>query len=354
MAKRDYYEVLSVSKTAATAEIKKAYKKLALELHPDRNPGDATAEERFKEASEAYQVLSNDKQRAVYDQYGFEGLRRSGGGGQGFHDVQDIFSQFQDIFSDFFGGGFGGRSRRDGPQRGADLRTVVSLSMREAAFGIKKEVELSHPDHCGACQGTGAKNGQRVTCTRCGGHGQVAHQRGMFIMQSACPSCGGAGSTVTDPCTDCQGRGEITVERTVKVTIPAGIDQGQTLRVPEQGVSGLRGGPRGHLYVSVEVEPHATFQRDGFDLVHAMNISFPEAAMGTEQTINGLDDTPITIDVPAGIQPGETVVVRGAGIPHLNGKGRGDLITVVQVEVPKRLSSKAKKLLKELADSLKE
>ncbi len=352
MAKRDYYEVLSVTRTAAVAEIKKSYKKLALELHPDRNPGDTTAEERFKEASEAYQVLSDEKKRAIYDQYGHEGLRGAGQSG-GFHDVQDIFSQFQDIFSDFFGGGFN-RARRDGPQRGADLRTVVTLSLREAAFGVKKEVELSHPDHCGACQGTGAKNGQRVTCQRCGGHGQVAHQRGMFIMQSTCPNCQGTGATITDPCTDCKGRGEITVERTVKVTIPAGIDQGQTLRVPEQGVSGLRGGPRGHLYVSVEVEAHEQFQRDGYDLVYPVTLTFPEAALGTEQTINGLDDTPITLSVPAGIQPGETVVVRESGVPHLNGKGRGDLIAVVQVEVPKKLSSKAKKLLKELSESLKD
>lgn len=353
MAKRDYYEVLSVTRTAVVTEIKKSYKKLALELHPDRNPGDATAEERFKEASEAYQVLSDEKKRAIYDQYGHEGLRGAGQGG-GFHDVQDIFSQFQDIFSDFFGGGFGGRQRRDGPQRGADLRTVVTLSLREAAFGVKKEVELSHPDHCGACQGTGAKNGQRVTCQRCGGHGQVAHQRGMFIMQSTCPNCQGTGATITDPCTDCKGRGEITVERTVKVTIPAGIDQGQTLRVPEQGVSGLRGGPRGHLYVSVEVEPHEMFQRDGYDLVYPITLTFPEAALGVEQTIAGLDDAEVKLNVPAGIQPGETVVVHEAGVPHLNGKARGDLIAVVQVEVPKKLSSKAKKLLKELSDSLKE
>lgn len=352
MAKRDYYEVLTVSRTAAVVEIKKSYKKLALELHPDRNPGDATAEERFKEASEAYQVLSDEKKRAIYDQYGHDGLRGQGGGGAGFHDVQDIFSQFQDIFSDFFGGG--GRTRRDGPQRGADLRAVVTLTLREAAFGVKKEVELAHPDHCGACHGTGAKNGQRVTCQRCGGHGQVAHQRGMFIMQSACPACQGAGSTVTDPCVDCKGRGEINVERTVKVTIPAGIDQGQTLRVPEQGISGLRGGPRGHLYVSVEVEPHESFQRDAYDLVYGLTLTFPEAALGTEQTIAGLDEEPVKLTVPAGIQPGETVVVRSAGVPHLNGKGRGDLIAAIQVEVPKRLSSKAKKLLKELADTLKE
>lgn len=351
MAKRDYYEVLSVTRTSATVEIKKAYKKLALELHPDRNPGDATAEERFKEASEAYQILSDEKKRAVYDQHGHDGLR--GAGPSGFHDVQDIFTQFQDIFSDFFGGG-GSRGRRDGPQRGSDLRTVVSLTLREAAFGVKKEVELAHPDHCGTCHGTGAKDGARVPCQRCGGHGQVAHQRGMFIMQSTCPSCQGAGSTITDPCTECKGRGEVQVERMVKVTIPAGIDQGQTLRVPEQGISGLRGGPRGHLYVSVEVEEHEHFQRDGFDLVYPLTISFPDAALGTETTIAGLDEEKVTITVPAGIQPGETVVVRGAGVPHLNSKARGNLITVVQVQVPKKLSSNAKKLLKELAASLKE
>ncbi len=349
MAKRDYYEVLGVTRQVSEQDLKRAYRKLALELHPDRNPGNAEAEEKFKEASEAFQVLSDPDKRAAYDRFGHAGVS---GSGQGFNDIQDIFSQFSDIFSDFFGGGaFGGRSR-GGPQRGSDLRTVVRLSLKEAAFGVKREIPLAHPGPCQTCDGSGAENGRRTVCPRCKGAGQVAHARGPFLLQSACPSCQGVGSTAENPCKNCRGSGRVEIERTVKVTFPAGIDDGQTLRVPNQGLTGTQGGPAGHLYVDVAIEPDPRYQRDGADLVYGLEVSFPEAALGTEVEVPGLDDEAIKVKVPSGVQPGETVVVRGKGIPQLNRNSRGDLIVVVQVAVPKKLSRKAKKLLEELKEEL--
>lgn len=349
MSKRDYYEVLGVDRSAGAADIKKAYRKLALELHPDRNPDDERAEERFKEASEAFAVLSDAEKRSTYDQFGHAGL--GGGGGAGFTDMEDIFSQFGDIFGDIFGGGRGGR-RRGGPRRGSDLRTGVVLTLREAAFGVKKEVPLTHPGPCEVCDGSGAEGGERVTCPRCQGSGQVAHARGPFLLQTACPNCQGQGSTVQDPCRECRGSGEIEVSRTVKVTFPEGVDAGQTLRVPGQGLKGTQGGPAGHLYVEIDIEPHAEFERSGVDLVRRLEISFPNAALGTKTEVTTLEDDTLEVEIPAGIQPGETVVLSRRGIPHLNRGGRGDLILVVQVRVPKKLSSKAKRLLRELADTL--
>ena len=348
-AKRDYYEVLGVDRSASEQEIKRAYRKLALELHPDRNPGDHGAEEKFKEASEAYSVLCDAQKRSTYDRYGHAGLS---GSGQGFEDIQDIFSQFGDIFSDFFGGGPFRGARRGGPQRGADLRTQVKLSLKDAAFGTKREVPLHYPGPCASCEGTGAEGARRSVCPRCKGIGQVAHSRGPFLLQTTCPGCHGAGSIVDTPCKECHGSGQVDVERTVKVTFPAGIDDGQTLRVPGQGLSGTKGGPAGHLYVDVQLEPDARFERDGFDLVHAAELSFPQAALGSEIEVPTLEDEPLKVQVPAGVQPGDTVVVNGKGIPHLNRNGRGDLIVVVQLGVPKKLSRKARKLLEQLQEEL--
>ncbi len=353
MAKRDYYEVLELERSAALADIKKAYRKLALELHPDRNPDNPAAEEKFKEASEAYGVLSDQQKRSLYDQFGHSGLS---GQGQGFSDVQDIFSQFGDIFADFFGGGspFGRRARRGGPERGADLRTGVRITLKDAAAGLKRDIQLAHPGPCETCDGSGAEGGKRKVCARCQGSGQITHSRGFVLLQTSCPNCQGMGSTVEQACGKCHGSGHVNIERSVKVTFPAGIDDGQTLRVPGQGLGGRLGGPAGHLYVEVSVEPDPRFQREGYELIQETTISFPQAALGTELDIALLDDTTSTVHVPAGIQPGETVVLRGKGIPRLNGDGKGDFIVVVHVQVPKRLSAKAKKLLKELDETLRE
>ena len=357
MAKRDYYEVLGVDRSAAQEQIKKAYRALALKLHPDRNPDDPQAEEQFKEASEAFAVLSDADKRARYDRFGHDGM--AGAGFQGVGDIGDIFSQFRDIFvadvfGDFFGGGGGrGGARRDGPQRGSDIRAAVSISLAEAAFGGKQEIELTHPSPCEKCDGSGAAAGtSRTTCPTCQGRGQVAHARGAFVISSGCPQCRGEGSIIKDPCGTCRGSGETRVTRKVKVTLPAGIDEGQTLRVTGQGQPGRRGGPAGHLYVTVQVEPHPQFSRDGYDLVHELHVRFPQAALGAEREVPTLEGGKTKLKIPAGIQSGETVVLRGQGIAELQGRGRGNYVVVVHVDVPKKLSKEAKKLLGDLDELL--
>jgi molecular chaperone DnaJ len=355
MAKRDYYEVLGVERSADKNDLKKAYRKLALELHPDRNPDDPTAEEKFKEASEAFQVLSDPEKRALYDRYGHAGLE--GAGHRGFTNMGDIFSQFQDIFSDFFGGSdiFGGgfsRTRRRGPVQGENLHTTVEITLKEAAFGVKREISLSHPGPCESCQGTGAERGVQTACQRCHGQGQIAQSRGPFLIQTPCPNCHGAGVIAERLCTNCSGKGQVNITRKVKVSFPEGISDGQTLRVPGQGLNGIRGGPAGHLYVTVRIQPDPRFQRDGDDLYFEQHISFVRAALGADIDVETIDGEVKKLQIPAGIQPGETVVMKKAGIPHLNRGGRGNMIVVVRVDVPKKLSSKAKKLLKELAETL--
>ncbi|HEY8432022.1 MAG TPA: molecular chaperone DnaJ, partial [Sandaracinaceae bacterium] len=352
MAKRDYYEVLGVDRSATPTELKKAYRKLALQYHPDRNPNDPTAEAKFKEISEAYSVLSDEEKRAIYDRYGHAGLE--GGGMQpGFTSVEDIFSHFGDIFGDLFGmgigGPFGGRRRRDAPVRGSDLKVGLRLTLEEAAFGCQKEVDVSYPAPCTACQGTGAEGGKLDVCATCRGSGQVAYNRGAFMLSTTCPTCGGRGSVPKASCPVCKGSGEQHVERRVKVNIPAGIDDGQTLRLANQGQPGLRGGPPGHLFVVIEIAPHAHFKRDGFDLIYELKLSFPQAALGGELEVPTLGPGgPARVKVPAGVQPGDHLVVRGEGVPRLDGRGRGDLIALVQVDVPQKLSNKARQLLLEL------
>ncbi|MGE0785661.1 MAG: molecular chaperone DnaJ [Sandaracinaceae bacterium] len=356
--KRDYYEVLGVERSIGANELKKAYRKLALEYHPDRNPDDPKAEARFKEIAEAYTVLSDGEKRSLYDRFGHAGL--SGAGQPHFTSVEDIFSQFGDIFGDLFGmggmGGFGGRSRRDMPMRGADLRVGLRLTLEEAAFGTQEEVQLSYPAPCSACSGTGAEGGELNVCGSCQGSGQVAYNRGAFMLSSTCPTCRGRGRIPKSPCTTCNGSAEEMVERRVKVTIPAGIDDGQSLRLANQGQPGVRGGPPGHLLVQVELASHEHFQRHGFDLAYELKLSFPQAALGGKVPVPRLAKPgetlePATVEVPAGVQPGDHLVVHGEGVPRLNGRGRGDLVAIVQIEVPTTLSPKARQLLVDLQKS---
>ena len=346
--REDYYELLGVSRTADARELKKAYRRLALELHPDRNPGNAEAEERFKTVSEAYAVLSDPQKRQLYDRYGHEGLA---GGGPGFGDVGDIFSHFQDIFGGGFGGAGFGRRPANQPARGADIRTELRLTLEEAAFGGERELQLQHPTPCEACKGTGAEGGKLTRCATCGGRGQIARQHGAFVLSSPCPACGGRGSEPAAPCATCSGSGQERADRTLKVNIPAGVDSGQSLRLQGKGQAGRLGGPAGDLYVTLRVEPHERFHRDGHDLLTELHVSFPQAAVGANVSVPLLDpeEPAETVSVPAGTQPGDTLTVRGKGVPRLDGRGRGDLLCVVQVDVPKELSDKARALIEELA-----
>ncbi|NLE47221.1 MAG: molecular chaperone DnaJ [Sandaracinaceae bacterium] len=355
MAKRDYYEVLGVGRGADDRELKKAFRKLALQYHPDRNPDDPEAEGKFKEASEAYDVLSDPEKRALYDQFGHEGLNRSGGGGPGFQDIGDIFSHFGDIFGDFFGGRGSRRSSPNAPRRGSDVRYDLELTLEEACFGAKKDITIRIPVPCTACSGTGAEGGKLDTCGHCGGQGQVAHRQGLFVMSTTCPVCRGRGATAKARCGDCHGAGEVEREQKASIVIPAGIEEGQTLRVTGKGQPGTRGGPAGNLLVRIYLKDHPIYERHGDNLVRALDLSFPDAALGTTLEIDDPDpasDKKLKVKVPAGTQPSETIHLPGAGVPHLRGRGRGDLILVARVAVPKKVSRKAKKLLNELKSEL--
>ncbi|HVK64172.1 MAG TPA: molecular chaperone DnaJ [Polyangium sp.] len=347
--KRDYYEVLGLSKEASTDEIRKAYRAAALKNHPDRNPGDKEAEARFKEATEAYQVVSDDQKRARYDRYGHAGV-------EGMPDMggQDIFTHFQDIFSELFGGFAGGGQRRSrGPGRGQDLRVEQRLTLREAMTGTKREVVLRTPVACEECQGSGAKPGtKRKTCGVCEGAGQVSTARGFVMFTQTCPECRGEGTVVKTPCPSCNGAGAVEKSRKVVVNFPAGIDAGQRLRVPGQGMPGALGGPSGDLYVDVDLQQDERFERDGADLVTRAVVSFASATLGGTSEIELPDESKVSVAVPAGTQPGEVITVRGKGMPRVDGRGRGSLQVVVQVHVPKQISARAQELLKELQTEL--
>ncbi|MBL9024742.1 MAG: molecular chaperone DnaJ [Myxococcales bacterium] len=344
--KRCYYEVLGVEKGAASDDIRKAYRQAALKHHPDRNQGDPEAEQRFKEATEAFQILSDDQKRARYDRFGHAGVEGSmpdfGG---------DIFSHFQDIFSEFFGGarpGGGGR-RRNGPARGADLRVQQRLTLQESFVGCKREVSLRTPVACEACEGSGAKAGtKRKTCGACGGAGQVSTARGFVMFTQTCPECGGEGSVVKTPCTECHGSGNVEKVRKVVVAFPAGIDGGQRLRVPGQGMPGTQGGPAGDLFVDVDIAPDPAFERDGQDLITRVKVSVAEATLGATREVELPDGSTVEVEVAAGTQPGEVVTTRGRGVPRIDGRGRGALHAVIQVEIPKQVPARARELLLEL------
>jgi molecular chaperone DnaJ len=351
--KRDYYEVLTVSREVSTEELRKAYRREALKHHPDRNQGDATAEAKFKEVNEAYQVLSDENKRGVYDQFGHAGLE--GAGASGFEGVSDVFSHMQDLFAEMFsGGGGGGRSRR-----GADMRMQVRLTLREAAFGCKREVNVRAPATCTDCAGTGAKAGTKPEgCSQCRGTGQVSNARGFVMFTSTCPRCRGAGRVIKHACPTCAGQGAVERPRKVTVTFPSGIDAGQRLRVPSQGIPGPGGAPPGDLYVEVDVEDDPRFERDGADLVARVRIPFVEAALGGEIRVPALEsedgDATVALAVPPGTQSGAVFTMKGYGIPRLDGRGRGSLVVALQVEVPTSLSPRARELIEQLGTELRE
>jgi molecular chaperone DnaJ len=357
--KRDYYEVLSVDRGASADEVRKAYKREALKHHPDRNPGDAAAEAKFKACNEAYQVLSDDEKRRIYDQFGHAGLE----GGGGFQGVGDVFAHMQDLFAEMFsGGGFGGfgggGQRRQA--RGGDLRMQARLTLREAAFGVKREVTVHAPVRCDDCSGTGAKAGTKPeTCGHCRGSGHVSNARGFVMFTTPCPKCQGQGVVIKHHCKSCEGRGAVEKARKVVVAFPAGIDAGQRLRVPGQGMPGPMGAPAGDLYVEIEVEEDARFERDGADLVTRVHVSFSDAALGAEVRVAALGEADseeaqptVALKIPAGTQSGAVFTIKNQGIPRLDGRGRGSLVGLVQVDVPTRLSDRAKKLIQELGEEL--
>ena len=354
---KDLYEVLGVARGATPADLKKAYRTLAQQYHPDKCPDDKSAEEKFKEAANAYQILSNGDQRAAYDRYGFDGLRRGGGGPGpgpggpgfgGFNNVEDIFSAFGDLFSDFFAGR--GRARQAG--RGADLRMELSIAFHEAVWGVRKSVETTRSVGCPACRATGAAPGTKVeVCRPCQGKGQVVHPQGFFMVQTTCSSCQGAGKTIKDPCRDCRGRGVRSETSTLTVTVPAGVADGQTLRITGKGES-LPGGSSGDLYVVLLVDENKLFERDGDDIISEVPISFFQAALGGEIEVDTLDDGcegTVVLELRPGTQPGDEIVRRGQGIQHVGEQGRGDHYIRFVVEIPKKLTSKQEKLLRDLA-----
>jgi molecular chaperone DnaJ len=321
-----------------------------MEHHPDRNPGDKQAEERFKECSEAYEVLADAEKRAHYDRYGHEGMRQAGF--EGFSGVEEIFEHFGSLFGDLFGGAFGGRGRAR-QNRGHDLRLDLQLSFAEAVAGVSRELEVARRVPCGTCSGSGARAGTSPErCGTCGGRGQVLHSQGFFMIGTACPSCRGEGTIVRDPCKDCRGAGVKEKQESLSVTVPAGVDDGQMLRVAGKGEVAPRGGAAGHLYVVIHVAEDKRFQRDGYDVHTEVAIPMVTAALGGRITIPTLDDgtrATTEIEIDAGTQPGTMLVRRGAGIPRPNGHGRGQQVIHLKVEIPKSLSSRQRELLRQLA-----
>ena len=355
MAKRDYYEVLGVPKTATDAEIKSAYRKKAKECHPDLHPNDHTAEERFKELSEANEVLSDADRRSRYDQFGFDGPNMQGfggaGGAEGFGGFNG-FGDFGSIFDTIFGGGGGGAGRRQGPSQGDDLRHDITITFEEAVFGSQKTFEFVRNEHCETCHGTGAKPGTTPqTCPTCKGAGQVRQGGGFMVTVRTCPTCHGEGKIVKDKCATCSGTGHVRKKRTATFKIPAGIDNGQTIVMSGQGEPGSQGGPNGDLYVRVTVRPHKLFQRDGTTLKLDMPITLSQAALGADLEVPTLKEK-VKYRIPDGTQNDAEFRLKGYGVPNLRGGGTGDLVVRVKVEVPKRLNDKQKKLLQELEESL--
>ena len=358
--KRDYYEVLGVSKSASEDEIKKAYRQLAKKYHPDMNPGDKTAEAKFKEASEAYAVLSDPEKRKQYDQFGHAAFDQSAGGGGGgfdFSNMGDMGDIFGDIFSDLFGGG--GRTRRasNGPMKGANVRAGIRITFEEAVFGTEKELELNLKDECEKCHGTGAKPGSSpITCSKCGGRGQVVYTQqslfGMVRNVQTCPDCGGTGKIIKEKCPDCYGTGYISRRKKIQVSVPAGIDDGQSIRIRGKGEPGANGGERGDLLVEVAVSRHPIFQRQGFDIYSTAPMSFAQAALGGDVRISTVDGD-VLYNVKPGTQTDTRIRLKGKGVPTLRNKAiRGDHYVTLVVQVPSKLTNEQKELLQKFDDSM--
>jgi molecular chaperone DnaJ len=349
--KRDYYEVLGVVRTSSEQEIKTAYRKLAMQHHPDRNPDDPHAEEKFKECSEAYSVLADPQKRAAYDRYGHAGVGNAGGGGGvDFNSV--IFQDFSDVFSDLFGFGDlfgGGRGRgRSRAQRGADLREDIDLDFEEAVFGVTREVEVRKHEACEQCDGSGIAPGKSAqTCRTCGGRGQIRYQQGFFSIARTCTACEGSGQVVTDPCQTCRGEGRVLKTKKLEVKVPAGVEDGTRMRYTGQGEPGVYGGPTGDLYMILHVKEHAFFERDGRDLHCRIPISFSQAALGAEIEVPTMDGTH-TLKIPEGTQSGTIFKIRGKGVPSVNSHGKGDLLVETKVLTPAKLNKRQRELLLEL------
>jgi molecular chaperone DnaJ len=355
MSKRDYYDILGADRKADAEEIKKTYRKLALKFHPDKNPGDKTAEEQFKEIGEAYEVLGDPEKRAAYDQYGHAAFDRRAGGGfargsGGFHDPFEIFREVfgaGNIFDDLFGGG---RPDPTQPQRGEDLRYDMEITFVEAAHGCEKEISVTKPERCDACNGSGAETGSRTKiCPACGGRGQIITSRGIFSIAQTCPHCHGAGRIIESPCKTCRGAGRRELASKIKLRIPAGVDTGSRLRSAGNGEAGLRAGPSGDLYVVLHVQPHDIFQRDGDDLLCEVPVSFVQGTLGGDidvPTLNGK----ASLRIPPGTQPGTLFRLKGKGIKNVQGHGHGDLHVRINIEVPSHLTAAQKAKLQEFAD----
>ncbi len=346
----DYYELLEIERTADEGTIKSSYRRLAMRWHPDKNPGDADAEHRFKAISEGYEVLKDPQKRAAYDRFGHEAFKQgmSGGGGQ---SGGAGFSDLGDIFETIFGSAFGGGGRQQ-PRRGADLRYDMEIGLDEAFHGKQAEIEIEVAAKCETCDGSGAEPGTgKRRCNLCGGHGQVRAQQGFFMVERTCPTCHGRGEVIEKPCRNCRGEGRVDTPRKLDVAIPPGVDTGTRIRLAGRGEAGPFGAPAGDLYIFIHIRRHLVFERDGSNLVTRVPIAFTTAALGGEIEIPGLDGECIKVDIPAGIQTGKQLRKRGAGMPVLQGRGRGDLVTEIVVETPSKLSARQKELMRELQET---
>ncbi|MFH1644643.1 MAG: molecular chaperone DnaJ [bacterium] len=355
MSKRDYYEILGVNKNASNDEIKKAYRKLAIKYHPDKNPGNKDAEEKFKEATEAYEVLSNAQKKQKYDQFGHSGMQ----GGFDYHsysNMGDIFSNFEDIFADLFGGaGFTKRSKKAGPtpQRGHDLSQILTISLKEAYLGCKKEIRIYRYEKCPTCNATGAEPGTKpTTCSNCGGTGSVQHRQSFFAFSRPCPKCGGRGFEIKNPCKICKGQTRIQKHEKLNITIPAGIYNEAELRVPGKGDAGIFGGSNGDLYLIIHVTQDDKFERRGDDLATKLNLSYPQLVLGANIEIENIDEERIGIKIPKGCEIGTEIVITGKGFTRLHGYGKGNLVIITQCRIPKKINAETKKALLEYSEKL--